>query len=76
MEVHLSDILQGSGRSAMGRASDRVDINGLVYVLDIFYEHAADEHMHCAFIVEEYLVWVQASGVVLHVVRDLVKARA
>ena len=32
--------------------------------------------MHRALIVEEDSVWVQASGVVIHVVRDLVKARA
>ena len=32
--------------------------------------------MHRALIVEEYPVWVQASGVVLRVVRDLVKSRA
>ena len=35
-----------------------------------------DEHMHCALIVEEDPVWVQASGVVIHVVRDLVRSTA
>ena len=32
--------------------------------------------MHRAFIVEEDQVWVQASGVVIHVVRDLAKTCA
>ena len=32
--------------------------------------------MHRDLIVEEDPVWVQAFGVVIHVVRDLVKARA
>ena len=32
--------------------------------------------MHRALIVEENSVWVQASGVIIHVVRDLVKACA
>ena len=32
--------------------------------------------MHRAMIIKEDPVWVQASSVVLHVMRDLVKARA
>ena len=34
------------------------------------------EHVHRAMIVEENQVWIKASGVIIHVVRDLVKSRA
>ena len=60
----------------MGRASARVYVDGLVCVLDICKERAVAEHMHRDFVFEEYPVWIQVSGAVLHVVRDLMKSRA
>ena len=35
VELHISNILQGSGCAAMGCASARVDVDGIVCVLDI-----------------------------------------
>ena len=43
MEVHLSDILEGSGRAAMGRAPARVDVNGIVCGLNFCHERAVAE---------------------------------
>ena len=74
MKFHLSGILQGSGRAAMGRASTWVDVDGIVCVLYIFEESEVAEYMHLALISKENPVWIQASGVVVRVVRDLVKA--
>ena len=62
--------------AAMGRASTRVDVDSIVCIIYICEERAVDERMHRAFIVEENPVWVQVSGVVIHVVRDLAKSRA
>ena len=42
----------------------------------IFEESEVAEYMHLALISKENPVWIQASGVVVRVVRDLVKARA
>ena len=75
VELHLSDIHQGSGGDTMVCTSIQVDVNGLVYVLEIFHLRAVAKNMHRALFFKEDPVWVQASGVVLHVVRDLVKAR-
>ena len=52
------------------------NVDGLVCVLYIFEEIAVDEHMHRAFIFDKDPVWVQSYGVIVHVVRDLAKARA
>ena len=76
MKIHLSNILQGSGPDAMGCASTQVDADGLVYVFYVCEESAVAEHIHRDLIIEENPVWIMASGVVIHVVRDLVKARA
>ena len=76
MKIHLSNILQGSGPDAMGCASTQVDADGLVYVFYVCEESAVAKHIHRDLIIEENPVWIMASGVVIHVVRDLVKARA
>ena len=60
----------------MGRASTQVDADGLVCALYNYEEKTVAKNMHRAFIVEEDPVWVQDYGVVIHVVRDLVKAPA
>ena len=44
-----------------------------MYVLE---ESAVSEHVHCALIFKENPVWIKASGVIIHVVRDLVKSCA
>ena len=76
MKVHLSDILQGSGLAAIGRASALVDVNGLVYVLYVYEEISVAEHVHRALVVEKDLVWIKVSHVVIYVVRYLEKACA
>ena len=60
----------------MGRASTRVDVDGIVCILYVSEESLYDEHVHRYLIVEENPVWIKASGVIIHVVRDLVKPRA
>ena len=58
MKVPLPDILHGYGCAAVGRASARVDVDGLVCVFYIGEESAVAEHMHRSLIVEEDPVWV------------------
>ena len=60
----------------MGRASARVDGDGIVCVLYVCEESAVVEHVHFVLAVEKYPVWIEASRVIVHVVRYLVKARA
>ena len=60
----------------MGRASARVDVDGLVCVLYVCEESAVSEHVYRAMVVKKDTVWIEASRVVVHVVRYLAKARA
>ena len=60
----------------MGRASARLDADGLICVLYVCKESAVAEHVHHALVAEKDPVWIEASRVVFHVVRYLVNACA
>ena len=74
MKIYFPDIFQGSSLAAIGRASARVDVNGLVYVLYVCKEIAVAEHVNHALVFEKDPVCIKASRVVIHVVRYLMKA--
>ena len=76
MKIYLSNILQGSGPAVMGRAFTWVEVDGIFYFLYVCKDITLDEHMNRVLIVKENPVWIKTSGVIIHVVRDLVKAHA
>ena len=60
----------------MGRASARLDADGLICVLYVCKESTVFEHAHRALIVEKFPVWIKLYRLFVNVVRYLVKARA
>ena len=69
MKVYLPNILQGSCLAEMSFPSAQVYVGGLVFVLYVCKESAVFEHINRDLVVGKDPVWVEASHIVVHVVR-------
>ena len=58
MEVHISNIIEGSGSVAVSCSAAWVDVNGFVWGLDFCEERAVAKHVHRALVIEENITWV------------------